>query len=105
MKKVLCFVTVLLFIASSSWAAMKCNSRIVSEGDDRSALISKCGSPDSEDRRAKAVSSNNSTEIIWIDTLVYDCGSSNFMRKVVLENYKIISITTLGKGSGESRCN
>ena len=45
MKRAFLIITFGLIAASPSFAALRCGSRIVSEGDTRDEVAAKCGEP------------------------------------------------------------
>ena len=98
-----------LGIATPVEAAMRCGNKLISEGDTRGALLTRCGEP-AEVTRNVALR----PPIIWeggrpwrvpggdievqIEIWIYNFGSTQLMRRVTLEDGRVKQIDTLGYG-------
>jgi hypothetical protein len=105
------FVLILGLLASSSaFAAFRCGSKLVSEGDTRSEVAAKCGEPDDVINQ----SSVSRRPVIWtrgrpyyigedyieipVENWIYNLGPSKLMRKLRFEGGVLTEIETLGHG-------
>lgn len=99
----------LSWTAPAATDALRCGSRLVSEGDTPDAVRAKCGEPSEVSR-----SSRLQVPVIWrhgrpirvgddaievpIESWVYNLGPSRFMRRIRFEDDRVVSIETLGYG-------
>jgi hypothetical protein len=105
------FVLLLGLLASSpAFAAFRCGSKLVSEGDTRSEVAAKCGEPDDVINQ----SSVSRRPVIWsrgrpyyigedyieipVENWIYNLGPSKLMRKLRFEGGVLTEIETLGHG-------
>jgi Protein of unknown function (DUF2845) len=89
--------------------ALRCGSRLVSEGDTPAAVRARCGEPGEISRGARL-----RAPVIWrhgrpirvgdhaievqTEAWVYNLGPSRFMRRIRFEDDRVVSIETLGYG-------
>lgn len=104
MKRNVIMAMALFFLSPSmaSASAFYCNNKIISVGDSKYEVLSKCPSPEYVERSEREVikrvsSSEIKKEIIQRETLIYDLGPDTIIRAVVIENDRVIEINTLGK--------
>jgi hypothetical protein len=99
-----------LLAAAPSFAAFRCGTKIVSEGDTRSEVSAKCGEP----ADVIAQSSVFRRPVIWtngrpyfigenyievpVETWIYNLGPNKLMRKLRFEGGVVAEIETLGYG-------
>lgn len=99
-----------LLAATPSFAAFRCGSKLVSEGDTRSEVAAKCGEPDDVVNQ----SSVYRRPVIWsrgrpyfigedlievpIENWIYNLGPNKLMRKLRFEGGVLSEIETLGYG-------
>ncbi len=101
-RKSLLFFMTFFFVSTMSFASsFHCNDQVVSVGDSKYDVLSKCPSPDSVEKSTREVLKKDSSkemtkEIIERETLVYDLGPGTMIRAVVVENGKVVEINTLG---------
>lgn len=77
--------------------SMRCNSRIVNEGDLAAVLIAACGEPSYRDQwlyQSPELGHYIAETEVW----TYDFGSSQLLRLVKLNNGRIVDIDTDGYG-------
>jgi hypothetical protein len=99
-----------LIAASPSFAAMRCGTKLVSEGDTRSEVAVKCGEP----TEIVAQKSVFRRPVIWtngrpyfigedfievqVEAWIYNLGPNKLMRRLVFEGGVLSEIETLGYG-------
>ena len=99
-----------LLAASPSFAAFRCGSHLVSEGDLRSEVASKCGEPDDIVNQRSVFR----RPVIWtrgrpyyigedlievpVENWIYNLGPNKLMRKLTFEGGVLAEIETLGYG-------
>jgi hypothetical protein len=99
-----------LLAASPSFAALRCGSALVSEGDTRSEVAAKCGEPDD----VIAMKSVYRRPVIWtrgrpyfigedfievtVESWVYNLGPNKLMRRLKFEGGVLADIETMGYG-------
>jgi hypothetical protein len=99
-----------LLASSPSFAAFRCGSKLVSEGDTRSEVAAKCGEPDDVINQ----SSVSRRPVIWsrgrpyyigedfieipVENWIYNLGPNKLMRKLRFEGGVLTEIETLGHG-------
>jgi hypothetical protein len=102
-------VLVLALVAASPAYAFRCGTKLVSEGDTRSQVASKCGEPTEVDRRSalrepitwiggRAYRSGVGLVEIPIEFWIYNLGPSKFMQRVRFEDGVVVEVQTLGYG-------
>jgi hypothetical protein len=84
-----------------------CMGGIVSVGDSRVDLVTKCGEPDWKDSHDEVISerldSNTKRKlIITVDEWTYNFGPSQLIRIVTMRNGRIADIRTKGYGYSKS---
>lgn len=88
-------------------AAMRCGTRLISEGDHAAKLLRYCGEPDvtQAHRALRPYYSITGTtyypgltEEIWIEEWTYNLGPNRLMRVVRLENGVVRDVRHLGYG-------
>jgi len=100
------------FVAGSAHAdGMRCGQRLVSSGDTRYEVRSRCGEPDAADQRTElrqverrvkvpcgrgehCVRTETLTVEIVVDEWVYDLGPQRFVRYVTFENGRLTTVET-----------
>ncbi len=90
-----------------AWA-LRCGNRLVSLGEPQTAILYKCGAPDTTDRRVtyRVLSDNDSFGVVRplvyipvvIDVWVYNFGPQRFMQELSFEDGRLIDIESLGYG-------
>jgi uncharacterized protein DUF2845 len=103
---------VMLFglLATSPAFAFRCGTRIVSEGDTRSAVAAKCGEPDDVVKQQSVFR----RPVIWtggrpyyigddfmeipVENWVYNLGPNKLMQRVRFEGGVVVEIESLGYG-------
>jgi hypothetical protein len=116
MKQLLVFVGILLFgfVSIANGDSIRCGSRVVSTGDSKIEVISKCGPPDdsetvSYDTKGSISSSGGSGSFSAttqkVDKLYYNCGEGRFIQVLIVINGKLVRIERGGYGSGPEKCN
>jgi hypothetical protein len=99
-----------LLAASPSFAALRCGNHLVSEGDTRSEVASKCGEPDDVVNQRSVFR----RPVIWtqgrpyfigedyievpVENWIYNLGPNKLMRKLRFEGGVLAEIETLGYG-------
>ena len=89
--------------------ALRCGSRLVSEGDTPAAVRAKCGEPSEVSRSARLkapviwrhgrpIRVGNDAIEVQTESWVYNLGPSRFMRRIHFEDDRVVSIETLGYG-------
>src|SRR5688572_5150390 len=108
--KVAVLAAVLLGVASPGFAAMRCGTKLVAEGDTRSQVIAKCGEPtDIVERRTvlrkpgywvNGQFVHFGTEFIEIpiESWIYNLGPNKLMRRIRFEDGIVVGFDTLGYG-------
>ena len=103
-------VLVLGLLASSPAFAFRCGSKLVSEGDTRFDVVSKCGEPvdvitERSVFRRPVIWSHGRPQFIGrdyievaVESWVYNLGPNKFMRRVRFEDGIVAEIETLGYG-------
>ena len=110
MKRALCILGLGLLAASPSFAAIRCGTKLVSEGATRSEVAAKCGEP-TEVLTMKSVFRR---PVIWTDgrpyfvgedfveipveSWVYNLGPNKLMRRLRFEGGVLTEIESLGYG-------
>src|SRR5690242_5745423 len=111
MKRALCILGLgLLAAASPSFAAIRCGTKLVSEGATRSEVAAKCGEP-TEVLTMKSVFRR---PVIWtggrpyfvgedfieipVESWVYNLGPNKLMRRLRFEGGVLTEIESLGYG-------
>src|SRR3954463_10796096 len=99
-----------LLAASPSFAAFRCGTKIVSEGDTRSEVSAKCGEPadvitQSSVFRRPVIWTNGRPYFIGenyievpVETWIYNLGPNKLMRSIRFEGGFVVDIDTLGYG-------
>lgn len=104
-----CLLVALGALAQPASAALRCGSRIITEGDTAGELLARCGQPDQVETR-----SVRRPPIIWedgrpwrvpgddiivkVEIWTYNLGSNRLMRRITLEDGRVKTIETLGYG-------
>jgi hypothetical protein len=110
MRRAAFIATVGLLAASPSFAAFRCGSHLVSEGDSRSEVAAKCGEPDD----VVSLRSVFRRPMIWdrgrpyyigedvievpVENWIYNLGPNKLMRQLKFEGGVLADIATLGYG-------
>ena len=103
----LCF-TIMIVTAPSAVvhaATLDCAGGIISVGDSRVELLSKCGEPDAKESHEEELSLRPDHKTkhklsITVDEWTYDFGPERFMRIVTLKNGKIADVRSGNYGRG-----
>lgn len=89
--------------------ALRCGSKLVAEGDTRTAVEAKCGPPEDVSRRTRLAPlvvwrhgrpyrlGDGPIEVV-IEEWTYNFGPHRFMRRVRFEDGIVVRIDTLGYG-------
>jgi Protein of unknown function (DUF2845) len=90
-----------------AWA-LRCGNRLVSLGEPQTAILYKCGEPDTTERRVtyRALSDKDSFGVVRslvyipvvIEVWVYNFGPRRFMQEFSFEDGRLIYIQSLGYG-------
>ena len=112
MKKLFIFVGILLLVFASiaNGDSFRRGNRVVSTGDSKMEVISKCGPPDDSEtvsyNTEGSVSSGGSVDLRTkkVDKLYYNCGNGRFTRVLTLIDGKLVRIENGGYGSGPTKC-
>ena len=110
MKRAVLLVGLCLLAASPSFAALRCGTKLVSEGDTRSEVAAKCGEP-TEVVTQKSVFRR---PVIWtrngpyyvgedfievpVEAWIYNLGPNKLMRRLRFEDGVLTEIESLGYG-------
>jgi hypothetical protein len=107
-RKILCCIAcvVAAFGAATTAAAggtLRCGNRLVSVGDNKAEVTIKCGPPAWEDEWTDEIIDNVNTadEVRFSvdrERWVYNFGPNSFLRFLLFENGKLVSIATGGYG-------
>lgn len=92
-----------------SQAAMRCGTRLISEGDLAGELLHRCGEPTQVDRRSiwrppvfwrggRPFHVPGGDIEVQVEVWTYNLGRSRLMRRVTLEDGVVRKIETLGYG-------
>jgi hypothetical protein len=89
--------------------ALRCGSKLVTEGDTRAEVSNKCGDPTDVDHSTVMVQpttwihgrpvvvGNGQVEVV-VETWLYNFGPHQFMRRVKFQDGRVVGIETLGYG-------
>ena len=114
MRKWIFALGLALAAASPAYAALRCGTHLVSEGDTRSEVIAKCGQPAEIDQRTailrrplvwiggRPVTVGESLIEVPVEVWVYNFGPNKLMRRLRFEDGLLVDIDTLGYGYLES---
>ena len=113
MKNLFIFAGILLFgfVSIANADSFRCGDSVVSTGDSKMEVLSKCGPPDYEEtvsyKTSGSVSSGGSVSLNTqpVDKLSYNCGDRRFIRVLTFRNGKLTRIENSGYGSGPEKCN
>src|SRR6185503_9588654 len=110
MKRAALLLGLCLLAASPSFAAIRCGTKLVSEGDTRSEVAAKCGEP-TEVVMQKSVFRR---PVIWtrngpyyvgedfievpVEAWIYNLGPNKLMRRLRFEDGVLTEIESLGYG-------
>jgi hypothetical protein len=111
MKRAALVIAFGLLAASPSFAALRCGSKIVSEGDTRDEVAAKCGEPTDViagrsvfrrpvvwDYRGRPHYIGEDFMEIPVESWVYNLGPNKLMRRIRFEGGIVVEIETLGYG-------
>lgn len=112
MRKLFLFVGIFLFcfVSIANGDSFRCGNRVVSTGDSKMEVLSKCGPPDDSETVSYdtkgSVSSGGSVDLRTkkVDKLYYNCGDGRFIRVLTLIDGKLVRIENGGYGSGPIKC-
>lgn len=110
MKKFVVFLMVLFIGAAAtvSGESFYCGSRVVSTGDTKIEVFSKCGSPDYEEMVAVETTGSVGARVDlstkYVEKLYYNCGKDRFIRVLTFTDGKLVKIENAGYGSGPQKC-
>jgi Protein of unknown function (DUF2845) len=111
MKRTSVFLCLLVLMAMpyvNAYAeSIDCKGGIVSTGDSRVDLVTKCGEPDWKDSHDEVISERIDSDtkrklIVVVDEWTYNFGTSQFIRIVTMKNGRITDIQTGGYGYSKS---
>ena len=110
MRRTAFLVILGLLAASPAFAAFRCGTKLVSEGDTRSEVAAKCGEPDDVVNQSSVFR----RPVIWtrgrpyyigedyievpVENWIYNLGPNKLMRKLKFEGGVLTDIETLGYG-------
>lgn len=114
-KQLISLIMLIMVCQSSEASSLRCNSRLVKEGDSAFKFRQVCGEPDDVQstvvyrkrgigsliktgKRTKVLLSDEETIAVTLEKWTYNFGSNRFMRLVTFENGKAVSIERLGRG-------
>lgn len=108
MKSVQLLALALTLLLAGPAHAMRCGTRIVTEGDYAVDVLHRCGEPEyieeSADYRYRSISTRHgrlygsSPAPVAIEVWTYNFGPNRLMRRLRFENGELQSIRTLGYG-------
>ena len=110
MQRAIAILALCLLAGSPAFAALRCGTRLVSEGDTRSEVAHKCGEPteivaEKSIFRRPAIWADgqpyfigNDYMEIEVESWIYNFGPNKFMRKLRFEGGRLADIETLGYG-------
>jgi hypothetical protein len=110
MKKLFVFVGILMFglISVANGDSMRCGDRVVSTGELRIDVVSKCGPPDdsevSYDTKGSYGGGRINLKEKKVEKLYYNCGANRAIRVLTLIDGKVVKIESRGYGSGPTKC-
>jgi len=98
--------SIVVAFAPSSALAMRCGTHLIERGDTRIELLARCGEPTDVSRSVEqhtlALRGDNQavarTVTIVVDSLLYNFGPTQLMRRVEVRDGRISQIQTLGQG-------
>lgn len=105
----LCAVLTSLLSAPAAADALRCGTRLVTEGDTRAQVEARCGTPVDITRRSRLAApiiwrhgrpyrvGDSAVEVV-IEEWTYNLGPQRFMRRVRFEDGRVIAVETLGYG-------
>lgn len=113
MNKLIIFVVILLFgfASISHGESFRCGSRIVSKGDSKIEVLSKCGPPDDSEivsyDTTGFISRGGSIDMSTkkVEKLYYNCGDGRFIRVLSFIDGRLVAVENGGYGSGPQKCN
>ncbi len=113
MRVTCCVAFTLLFaLVAAPAQALRCDGRLISDGDPKGRVLSHCGEPTSIERRVavrrapavrliegRLVSGPAvNLEEVTIETWLYNFGPRRLMRELRFENGRLVRIERLGYG-------
>ena len=110
MNRAILVLGLCLFAATPSFAALRCGTKLVSEGDTRSEVAVKCGEPteivtEKSVFRRPVIWTNGRPYFIGEDSVevqveawIYNLGPNKLMRRLRFEGGILTEIETLGYG-------
>jgi hypothetical protein len=113
MKKLFIFVGIMLlvFVSIANGDSFRCGNRVVSTGDSKMEVLSKCGPPDDSETVSYDTTGsvsrggNIAMSTKKVDKLYYNCGDGRFIRVLTLIDGKLVTIENGAYGSGPPKCN
>lgn len=108
MKRLL-FILLLAGATSAHAQAFRCGTKLVTEGNTRGEVASKCGDPTEVDHSSiwvtptvwingVPVQAGNGMVEVPVELWLYNLGPNKLMRRIRFENGKVVAIETLGYG-------
>jgi hypothetical protein len=106
MRMVVMLTTLLLMLSVGSAYALRCGTKIVSEGDHKTSVRLKCGEPEAIEERViyrtiRLTDHPHGDKIevpIAIEEWLYNFGPRRLMQQLWFENGKLVEIRSLGYG-------
>ena len=109
MKRPLLVLFLMALAGSADADTLRCGNRLVTEGDTRSEVASKCGDPTEADHSSilapavtwihgQPVQVGNGLIEIPVDLWLYNFGPNRFMSRIRFEDGRVVAIETLGYG-------
>ena len=108
MRANLLWLILVLLLVSGPAHALRCGTRLVSEGEIRLEVRHKCGEPAQinrwDEERTLSIRSDDHgvirkrTVIIQVEEWIYNFGPNRFMQRLLFEEGKLVDIESLGRG-------
>jgi Protein of unknown function (DUF2845) len=109
MNRALLLLLLAAFAGSAQADALRCGNKLVTEGDTRAEVSSKCGDPADVDHstvmiqpttwiHGRPVVIGNGLVEVAVETWLYNFGPHQLMRRVRFQDGRVVGIETLGYG-------
>jgi hypothetical protein len=112
-RLLLCAALASLLSMPAGADALRCGTRLISEGDSRAQVEARCGAPADIIRRTRFAApiiwrhgrpyrvGDSAIEVI-VEEWTYNLGPQRFMRRVRFEDGVVVAVDTLGYGYRDS---
>jgi hypothetical protein len=112
MNKLLVFIGILLlgFVSIANGDSFRCGNWIISTGDSKMEVISKCGPPDDSETVSVDMTTSETRKgepvviIKKVEKLYYNCGEGRISRLLTFIDGKLVMIENAGYGFGPEKC-